>query len=103
MDHVVTTIVNMATGATRWQLGLDRVRAASQPSDDGWWALSQPVLASAMEGLERPISARVASSGQVCDVVGYMAGLVGDFLAGSPFSAEPLLAGGIKTIIYSSR
>lgn len=62
MDHVVTTVVNMATGAARWQLGLDRVRAASQLPDDRWWALSQPVLASAMEGLELPISTRVGTT-----------------------------------------
>lgn len=61
MDHVVTTIVNMATGATQWQLGLDRVRAASQLSDDGWWALSQPVLPSPMEGSG---TAHLGQSGQ---------------------------------------
>jgi AcrR family transcriptional regulator len=62
MDDVVTTLVNMATGAARWQLGLDRVRADSQLSDENWWALSQPVLASAMEGRELPVSARVDAS-----------------------------------------
>lgn len=62
MDQVVTTLVAMATGAARWQLGLDRVRADSQLSDDSWWALSQPMLASAMAGLELPVSARVGTT-----------------------------------------
>lgn len=62
MDHVVTTVVNMATGAARWRLGLDRVRADSQLSDENWWALSQPVLGSAMAGMELPISARVGTT-----------------------------------------
>ncbi len=62
MDHVVTTVVSMATGAARWQLGLDRVRADSQLSDESWWALSQPVLASAMDGRDLPISSRVGTT-----------------------------------------
>ncbi len=62
MDHVVGTVVNMATGAARWQLGLDRVRGDSQLSDEGWWALSQPVLATAMQELQLPISSRVGAS-----------------------------------------
>lgn len=62
MDQVVTTVVNMATGAARWQLGLDRVRADSQLSDEAWWTLSQPVLASAMRGKHLPVSARVGTT-----------------------------------------
>ncbi len=62
MDHVVTTIVNMATGAARWQLGLDRVRADSQLSDESWWQLSQPVLSSALEDVELPVSTRVGTT-----------------------------------------
>lgn len=62
MDHILTTVVNMAVGAARWQLGLDRVRANSQMSDEAWWALSQPVLAMAMENLELPISSRVGTT-----------------------------------------
>lgn len=62
MDQVVTTVVYMATGAARWQRGLDRVRTDSQLSDESWWALSQPVLASAMKGMELPVSARVGTT-----------------------------------------
>lgn len=62
MDHVVTTVAHLAAGAARWQLGLDRVRADSQLSDESWWQLVQPALASAMADLQLPVSARVGAT-----------------------------------------
>jgi AcrR family transcriptional regulator len=62
MDHVLTTVLNLAGSAARWQVGLDRVRAESRLTDEQWWRLSEPLLAEAMDGLELPISRRVGES-----------------------------------------
>lgn len=62
MEHVLTTLLGMASAAARWQIGLDRVRTDSQLSDAQWWALSQPVLGAAMEDMTLPISSRVGQT-----------------------------------------
>lgn len=62
MEHVLTTVLGMTGAAARWQIGLDRVRTDSQLSDAQWWALSQPVLGAAMEGMTLPISSRVGQA-----------------------------------------
>jgi AcrR family transcriptional regulator len=62
MDHVLTTVLNLAGSAARWQVGLDRVRAESRLTDEQWWRLSEPVLSTAMAGAELPISGRVGGS-----------------------------------------
>ena len=62
MEHALTTVLGMTTAAVRWQLGLQRVRTDSHLSDEQWWALSQPVLGAAMEGMDLPISSRVGQA-----------------------------------------
>ncbi len=62
MEHVLTTVLGMTSAAARWQVGLDRVRTDSQLSDAQWWALSQPVLGAAMEGMALPVSSRVGQT-----------------------------------------
>jgi len=62
MEHSLTTVLGMTAAAARWQLGLQRVRADSHLSDEQWWALSQPVLGAAMDGMDLPISSRVGQT-----------------------------------------
>ncbi len=62
MEHILTTVLGMTTAAARWQVGLQSVRTDSHLSDEQWWALSQPVLGTAMEGMDLPISSRVGQT-----------------------------------------
>ena len=62
MEHVLTTVLGMTSAAARWQVGLQSVRTNSNLSDEQWWALSQPVLGSAMQGMDLPISSRVGQT-----------------------------------------
>lgn len=62
MEHVLTTVLGMVGAAARWQVGLQGVRSESHLNDEQWWALSQPVLGSAMEGMDLPVSSRVGQT-----------------------------------------
>lgn len=62
MEQALATVLGMTSAAARWQLGLQRVRADSHLSDEQWWALSQPILGSAIEGMDLPISRRVGQT-----------------------------------------
>jgi len=62
MDHALTTVLGMTNAAARWHLGLERVRADTQLTDDQWWALSQPIVSPALNELDLPISTRVGQT-----------------------------------------
>jgi len=62
IEHVLTTVLGITSAAARWQVGLERVRTDSQLTDEQWWALSQPVLGTAMKGMDLPISSRVGQT-----------------------------------------
>jgi len=62
MEHVLTTVLGMASAAARWQLGLERVRTDSQLTDEQWWALSHPVLGAVMQDMDLAVSSRVGQT-----------------------------------------
>ncbi|WP_258724821.1 TetR/AcrR family transcriptional regulator [Cellulomonas sp. NS3] len=62
MDHVLTSVLHLATSAARWEVATERVRAASQLTDEQWWRLSEPVLTTVMAGLDLPVSSRVGQT-----------------------------------------
>lgn len=92
MDQVVTMVVNMATGTARWELLLDRGTVQRILVGPSWWALSLPVLASAMRGMELPVSARVGTT----------LASAGDPHASVPAGTE-LLVSGLRLVVSDGR
>lgn len=62
MDLTLAAVMAQVTRAAQWQTGLTRARAESHLTDQQWWTLFGPRLASAMAGEELPVSSRVGQS-----------------------------------------
>lgn len=83
MDRLLSSITNLAAGAARWQIGMQRTRAASGLTDEQWWERMGPALAEAMGDLRVPVADRVGSA----------AANAGDPTGSLTFALEALLDG----------
>ncbi|WP_029138472.1 TetR/AcrR family transcriptional regulator [Nakamurella lactea] len=62
MDLTLGNLLGLVESAARWQIGLDRLRAASGVGDADWWEQVGPLLATAMSGHHFPLAGRVGAA-----------------------------------------